>query len=240
MGWLVAAVLCGGAVGFIDLQMIRAATGLQTVWVAAHKIPVDQKIKAEDLQQVQKPKSAVPEDVIKDPKEVVGKYAKVTVLPGQVVEKAVVDDQADNLRALVRRYGEDDVAVTLQVDSQDLSLTQVKPGDMVALIGTFAPAPQQVKTRLIQEAVPVIAVVPEEKKIMLAVSRESALELARDKALGKISVALDPKAYEPGHVTPEMSLDTQGPPTAPTRSASPSQPTPQKQQPAQQRQNFGE
>ncbi|HHY68224.1 MAG TPA: pilus assembly protein CpaB [Alicyclobacillus sp.] len=212
--WLALLAGIGIVIGLVAASTIQRATHQVPVWVAAQKIPVDQKIKMEDLRKELRPEGGVPADAIKDPAEVVGKYAGATILPGQVIEKGAVAD-ATTMREVVREYGLGYVGMAVQIDSQDMPIDQIHPGDLVAFLGTFQESGKVVTTRVLASRVPVIAVSDSEKKIIVAVPKENAVELARDKAAGKISVVLDPNRYTPGYTEPVASPPDQGPPAAP-------------------------
>ncbi|GIM47673.1 hypothetical protein DNHGIG_32220 [Collibacillus ludicampi] len=193
--WLGLLVGIGLVIGWIAQTTIQKATHMVPVWVAANKIRVDQKIQPSDLRKELRPEGGVPGDAIKDPQEVVGKYTATTILPGQVIEKQAVAD-ATTMREMVRQYGLNYVGMALQLDSQDMPIDQIHPGDMVAFLGTFNEGAKVVTTNLVASHVPVISVSEAEKKIIVAVPLEKSKELARDKAAGKISVVLDPQAFQ--------------------------------------------
>lgn len=196
--WLGLLAGIGLAIGLVADATIKKATHMVPVYVAATKIPVDTKIQPGHLRKELRPEAGVPKDAIKDPAEAVGKYAGTTILPGQVIEKGAIAN-ATTLRELVRQYGQDYVGMALQLDSQDMPIDQIRPGDLVAFLGTFQESGRSISTRLLASRVPVLAVNSSEKKIIVAVPRADAIALARDKAAGKISVVLDPREFIPGH-----------------------------------------
>lgn len=201
--WFAAIVLIGLGMGFTIQTMINQYTDLVTVYVAKQDLPVDRPVQADQLVKKQLPKAAVPDTAVTDPAKVDGLYANTTILQGQIVEQRALSD-ARTLREVIRKYGMNYGALTIPVDQNDFPVESVQVGDTVNLIGIFGnngPNGTVLTSQYVAENVPVLNVLTDTKsgtpKLVVAVTREDGLKVARDLSAGKIRVMLDPRPFTP-------------------------------------------
>ncbi|EGL15058.1 MULTISPECIES: SAF domain-containing protein [unclassified Paenibacillus] len=198
IGWLLAIAIVGFVLGLFILNTTQKISNLVPTYVAIKDIPVDTVIEEKDFEKVLWPKSYIPEDAIKDPKEAAGKFTYTTILKGQVIKNAAVSD-AKTMREVVRKFGLDYVGMAIPIENTDLPIEHVKAGDTVDIIGTFNETKkeggQEIITKYVAENVPVTAVVPTGNKVMIAVGKAQAKDVARNLAAGKIKVLLNPNSY---------------------------------------------
>ena len=206
--WLAVLVGIGLVIGVVADGMIKKATHLVPVWVAAKEVPVDHVLEIGDIKKELRPEMSIPKTAIRDPAEVVGRYTITRILPGQIIERGMVSS-ATTVREVVREFGEDYVGMAVQIEPQDMPISAIRPGDLVALIGTFQDQ-KKITTKLLATRVPVLSVDERDRKIIVAVPRLNALMLARDKASGRISVVLDPLPYEAGKRDPIVIYEQDG------------------------------
>lgn len=153
---LAAALLgLGAATGVAAAARGRAAPapGVPLVRVA-YPVPAQSRIEATELAVVHLPATLLPAGAVQDPKAAVGRYAAVTLVPGQDLLEA---DLSDTPRRGGLRAGTLGYTVPVQAATE---VAGVKPGDTVAIL---APAPQTAQNlapppaTLLAEA-PVIAI----------------------------------------------------------------------------------
>jgi len=211
--WLLLAGVSGLVIALVIISNINKYHDLVTVYTAADDLKVDLPMSKESLTAEQWPRHLVPEDAITDPAEVDGKYASTTILKGQIVEKRAISD-ATTLRELVRKYGMEFGTLTIPLEQSDIPVEQIHVGDTINLIGTFTKGGgKDVKSTYVAENVPVIDVVNDNKsgvgKITVAITRPDALLVARDLAMGKVRIMLDPRPFSPKTPKYTGSVDAQ-------------------------------
>lgn len=104
-----------------------------TTYEFARDIPVNSKIEASDLRSVETPRSAVKDNMVLDPNEIVGKYNNTKVFDGEVVikEKLVEKEEIDPFESIdLTKLRQ----ITIPANYESALGGDVKPGDRIDLI----------------------------------------------------------------------------------------------------------
>ncbi len=194
MVWIGGAAVLGLIAAGVINASVHGAEKMTTVYVAAQTIPDDTIITANEISIAHTSSAMVPTGAIADPSKVVGKYADATIAKGEPILQSVVAP-ASTVRQLVRVYGMNYVGATVQLESSDLPVADVVPGDLIDLAGVYGTQNQQVYTQWIAQGLPVLAVDTTNDRLVFAIPQVDALTLTRDIEVGKVRVFLDPQPF---------------------------------------------
>lgn len=88
--WFLIMLLSGGAAGLLGYNIVTSATAGVPVVVATKAVLPLEPIPEDAVAVVTKPAKGLPEDAVKDPSQVVGKYTRTGLVPGMVVQQAMI------------------------------------------------------------------------------------------------------------------------------------------------------
>jgi Flp pilus assembly protein CpaB len=193
------------------------------VVVAAREIPANHFIKAEDLKIDRRPRAGLPTDAAVTVEAIVGKLARGTLLPGDVVRAGhVASREGGSLAALAEHYP-DKRLVSLSAEMAEGLFGQLATGDRLDVLGEL-----QLQTKTVNEArigvlaagVPVVAVnqpagsglggAANGGSLLVAVSPTQAQAIKLAQAVGKVYLMIsstDKPATTPV-MTPQSVLPT--------------------------------
>lgn len=187
--WLTGCIVVGLLAAFV-VHHDATSHGRETrVWEATTPIAANAQIGPSQVRSVPVLAAETPPDALTS--SPVGQYAAASVYPGQVLVREDTSG-ANSLPTLAGQYGATDVAVSIPLQSGDLSVNDVQAGEGVDVIGILANGAKSTMTYAAMDA-PVLYVDKQTSAILIAVTKREALVIAGFVSGGHFEVVLDPQ-----------------------------------------------
>jgi pilus assembly protein CpaB len=193
-----AAVVAGRWMNARSAALEAGKQGVVTVAVAAMEIPLGTQLEARHVSTIEMLQGSTPEGVYNDPKALVGKVAKASILKGELLLQARFVDQGEG-STLASIVAPDMRAVTIRVDDVVGVGGFLLPGNRVDVVASRAEDGKAYAETVLSN-VKVLAVdqsaSTEENKpvvvraVTIEVSPEGSIELMKARELGRLQLTL--------------------------------------------------